>query len=86
MVPESAAARRAGVIAVHSLDHFVFSVPDLDAGVRFYDDFGLEVHRRGDRLHLHTVGHSHRWGTVLKAARSACNTWRSAPTPRISNR
>ena len=68
MVPESATARRAGVTAVHSLDHFVFSVPDLDEAARFYDDFGLEVRRRGDRLHLHTVGHSHRWGTVLRAA------------------
>ncbi len=55
-----------GVTAVHSLDHFVFSVPDLDAAARFYDDFGLEVRRSDDRLHLHTAGHSHRWGTVLR--------------------
>jgi catechol-2,3-dioxygenase len=68
MVPESATARRAGVTAVHSLDHFVFSVPDLDEAARFYDDFGLEVRRHPDRLHLHTFGHSHRWGTVLRAA------------------
>ena len=68
MSAESATARRAGVIAVHSLDHFVFSVPDLDVAARFYDDFGLEVRRRDDRLHLHTAGHSHRWGTVLHGA------------------
>src|SRR4029453_18438811 len=66
MATDSATARRAGVTAVHSLDHFVFSVPDLDTAARFYDDFGLEVQRRDDRLHLHTIGHSHRWGTVLR--------------------
>jgi catechol 2,3-dioxygenase-like lactoylglutathione lyase family enzyme len=66
MAAGSPAARRAGVVAVHSLDHFVFSVPDLDAAAKFYDDFGLEVRHGGDRLHLHTVGHSHRWGTVLR--------------------
>ena len=67
MTPDSTTTRRAGVTAVHSLDHFVFSVPDLDLAARFYDDFGLEVQRRDDRLHLHTFGHSHRWGTVLRA-------------------
>lgn len=66
MAAGSATARRAGVTAVHSLDHFVFSVPDLEPAARFYDDFGLEVQRRDDRLHLHTAGHSHRWGTVLR--------------------
>ena len=60
--------RRAGVTAVHSLDHFVFSVPNLDAAARFYDDFGLEVRRHDDRLHLYTAGHAHRWGTVLRGA------------------
>jgi catechol 2,3-dioxygenase-like lactoylglutathione lyase family enzyme len=68
MTTQSAAARRAGVTAVHSLDHFVFSVPDLDVAARFYDDFGLEVQRRPDRLHLHTGGGGHRWGTVLRQA------------------
>jgi catechol 2,3-dioxygenase-like lactoylglutathione lyase family enzyme len=68
MTERSATARREGVTAVHSLDHFVFSVPDLDEAARFYDDFGLDVRRRDDRLHLHTAGHPHRWGTVLRAA------------------
>jgi len=66
MATDATTVRREGVIAVHSLDHFVFSVPDLDTAARFYDDFGLEVKRRDDRLHLHTLGHSHRWGTVLR--------------------
>jgi catechol 2,3-dioxygenase-like lactoylglutathione lyase family enzyme len=68
MSAKSTAARREGVTAVHSLDHFVFSVPDLDIAARFYDDFGLDVRRSNDRLHLHTAGHPQRWGTVLRAA------------------
>jgi catechol 2,3-dioxygenase-like lactoylglutathione lyase family enzyme len=65
----STTARREGVTAVHSLDHFVFSVPDLDEAARFYDDFGLDVRRSNDRLHLHTLGHPHRWGTILRGPR-----------------
>lgn len=68
MEARTGSARRAGVVAVHSLDHFVFSVPDLDVAARFYDDFGLEVRRRDDRLNLHTLGNRHRWGTVLRVA------------------
>src|SRR5437899_1112800 len=68
MSTQSTTARREGVTAVHSLDHFVFSVPDLDEAARFYDDFGLDVRRSGDKLHLHTAGHPHRWGTVLRGA------------------
>lgn len=68
MTTQSSAARREGVTAVHSLDHFVFSVPDLDVAARFYDDFGLDVRRGDDRLHLHTAGHPQRWATVLRAA------------------
>ena len=61
MSTQSTTARREGVTAVHSLDHFVFSVPDLDEAARFYDDFGLDVRHSGDKLHLHTAGHPHRW-------------------------
>ena len=68
MTGQSATARRAGVTAVHSLDHFVFSVPDLDVAARFYGDFGLDVRRTDDRLELQTAGNPHRWGTVLRAA------------------
>jgi len=66
MTGHSQTARREGVTAVHSLDHFVFSVPDLDVAARFYEDFGLDVRRSSDRLHLHTAGHPQRWGTVLR--------------------
>ena len=87
MVPESATARRAGVIAVHSLDHFVFSVPDLDEAARFYDDFGLEVRGAAtgctctrSAIPIGGAPYSRRRG------RSACSTSRSAPMPRTSTR
>ena len=58
---------RAAVHGVHSLDRFVFTVPDLDEAARFYDAFGLELRRDGDRLDLHTLGHPHAWGTLCQA-------------------
>ena len=60
--------RRQGVTAVHSLDRFVLSVPDLDVAERFYTQFGLDARRDGDRLDLYTFGHPHRWGSVHKGA------------------
>jgi len=60
------APRRDGVTAVHSLDRFVLSVPDVDVAERFYTQFGLDARRDGDRLDLHTFGHPHRWGSLFK--------------------
>ncbi|MDQ2961928.1 MAG: VOC family protein [Pseudomonadota bacterium] len=59
--------RRNGVTAVHSLDRFVFTVPDLDDAQRFYAEFGLDARRDGQRLDLYTHGHSHRWGSIFAA-------------------
>ena len=56
--------RRRNVLGVHSLDRFVFSVPDLAPAERFYRAFGLDVRREGNRLDLYTFGHPHRWGSV----------------------
>src|SRR5262245_40534960 len=53
-----------GLLAVHSVDHFCFSVPDLDEAERFYWAFRLDVRRSANCLDLYTMGHSHRWGTV----------------------
>lgn len=50
--------------AVHSLDRFVFSVPDLDQAVRFYTAFGLDVRQGGGHLALHSFGHPHRWAEI----------------------
>ncbi len=59
--------RRNGVTAVHSLDRFVFTVPDLDEAQRFYSEFGLDARRDGERLDLYTHGHPHRWGSIFGA-------------------
>lgn len=58
---------RADHHGVHSLDRFVFTVPDLDEAAKFYDAFGLDVRRVGERLDLHTVGHPHAWGSLYQA-------------------
>ena len=60
--PQSAA--RAAGPAVHSLDHFAFTVPDLDEAARFYSEFGLDVRRVDGRVDLYTFGHPHRWGSI----------------------
>jgi catechol 2,3-dioxygenase-like lactoylglutathione lyase family enzyme len=57
--------RRTGVTAVHSVQRFVFSVPDLAEAERFYRPFGLDVRRVGERIDLHTFGHPHAWGSVF---------------------
>lgn len=51
--------------AVHSVDEFVFSVPDLAAARHFYQHFGLDVREIDGGLALHTFGHPHRWARVL---------------------
>ena len=65
MEPQS---KRSNTRAVHSVEHFVFSVPDLAEAQRFYEAFGLDVRHDGARLRLQTFGHPHAWGTVVQAA------------------
>lgn len=52
--------------AVHSVDEFVFTVPDLDAARQFYTAFGLEVRGEGTALALYTAHHPHRWGRIFR--------------------
>ena len=63
--------RRSGSCAVHSVEHFVYTVPDLDEAERFYRAFGLDIQREAvngrDALQLRTFGHSHSWGTLYQA-------------------
>ena len=59
------ASRRAGVLAVHSVDRIVFTVPDIDVAEKFYTAFGLDVRRSGQQLDLYTFGHPHCWMTVV---------------------
>ncbi|HEV3239937.1 MAG TPA: VOC family protein [Casimicrobiaceae bacterium] len=59
--------RRHGVTAVHSINRFAFSVPDLDAAQRFYTEFGLDARRDGARVDLYAHGHPHRWASIYSA-------------------
>lgn len=64
---QASASRRAGVVAVHSVDCFVFSVPELDVAQQFYARFGLDVRRVDGRLDLYTFGHAHCWASIYQA-------------------
>ena len=67
----SVASRRPGAVAVHSVDRFVFAVPDLAVAQAFYSAFGLEVRPAdgpgGQRLDLFTFGKPHCWASIFKA-------------------
>lgn len=58
----------AGLLAAHSVDEFVFSVPDLEQARHFYTHFGLEVRDEAGQLALYTYGHPHRWGRIRAGA------------------
>jgi len=55
------------ILAVHSVNKFVFSVPDLTVAANFYKSFGLDVREENSRIDLYTFGHSHCWGSVYKS-------------------
>jgi len=59
--------RREPMLAIHSVDEFVFGVPDLAQARHFYASFGLDVRNQEDALALHTFGHSHRWARIVRA-------------------
>jgi catechol 2,3-dioxygenase-like lactoylglutathione lyase family enzyme len=64
--PTSTGSRRQGVVAVHSIDRFVYSVPDLAVATAFYSAFGLDVRVSGDHIDLYTVGHPHCWASIYQ--------------------
>lgn len=53
-------------LAVHSVDEFVISVPDLQAARDFYEQFGLDVIEEDGALGLYTQGNGHRWGRIFQ--------------------
>ncbi len=57
--------RHATAIAVHSIDRFVFTVPELSAAKAFYTAFGLDVREVDGHLDLYTVGHPHCWASIF---------------------
>ena len=61
-------SRRPGVLSVHSVDRFVFTVPQLEEARRFYTAFGLDVRQQEQRLDLYTHGHPHCWASIHEAA------------------
>ena len=63
MTPDASTAATA-LLAVHSVDEFVFSVPDLEAARQFYASFGLDVRDEDGGLALYAFGHPQRWGRI----------------------
>ncbi len=63
-------SRRSGVLAVHSVDAFVFTVPDITVARQFYTAFGLEVRQEGPRLDLYTFGNAHCWASIYESGAS----------------
>lgn len=58
----SSASRRPGVLAVHSVDHIAFAVPDLEQARQFYGAFGLDVRSVPGGLELHAADNpGHCW-------------------------
>lgn len=58
--------KRHDVLAVHSIDCIVFTVPDIEAAVKFYTAFGMDVQREGQGIELFTKGHAHCWMRVIE--------------------
>ena len=61
-----AQTKRQGTLAVHSIDEFVFTVPDLAVAEDFYTLFGLEVKHAGEELEVYAVGNPHRYFRIQK--------------------
>jgi catechol 2,3-dioxygenase-like lactoylglutathione lyase family enzyme len=65
----STAQRRPGVLAVHSVDHVAFAVPDLEQARQFYAAFGLTVKPVTGGLEVHAAGNpDHCWLKISAGA------------------
>ena len=58
-------ARADGLVAVHSVNRIVFTVPDLAPALAFYTAFGMNLQRAGQQLDIYTHGHTHCWMSVI---------------------
>jgi catechol 2,3-dioxygenase-like lactoylglutathione lyase family enzyme len=65
MAKSSSAQRRAGVVAVHSIEKIVFTVPDIEDAKKFYTAFGFDVRVNGNQVDIYTVGHPHCWLSIV---------------------
>ena len=52
-------------IAVHSVEHLLFTVPEIAPALVFYGAFGLDVRLSGQRADLFTYGNNHCWITAV---------------------
>jgi catechol 2,3-dioxygenase-like lactoylglutathione lyase family enzyme len=66
----TAAVRRSQVTAIHSIDRFAISVPELDAARRFFTAFGLDVREVAGGLELRTFASGHCWANVHESGRA----------------
>jgi catechol 2,3-dioxygenase-like lactoylglutathione lyase family enzyme len=64
-----AQTRRNGVLAAHSVDEYVISVPDLEEARTFYTTFGLNVVDEGEGLALYAFNNPHRYARLVKGER-----------------
>lgn len=64
---------RSGVTAVHSVNHVVFTIPDIEPAKSFYTSFGLDVRpsaQTDSQIDLFTYGHPHCWMSVVANGRA----------------
>ncbi len=64
-----APTKRAGDLAVNSLDLCQMAVPDLKVAQHYYENFGLDVREEGNGLGLYTKNHAHRWVSLSEGPR-----------------
>ena len=51
--------------AVHSIDHFMLAVPDLEQARHFFDAFGLATEMSADQLLLRAADSAHVWASLV---------------------
>ena len=56
-------------VSAHSVDEFVFSVPDLEQARHFYTSFGLDVRDEDGGVGLYTASRSDRWAHIVAGTR-----------------
>ena len=62
---QNVSSRRVDVLAAHSIDQVVFTIPDIATAVAFYTAFGMDVRRHDQHVDLYTYGHPHCWMKVI---------------------
>ena len=58
--------KRPGELGIHSMDHFVLAVPDMEKARHFYNNFGLRTVEEGGKLSLYVNADPHRIGQIVE--------------------